>query len=56
MKTDPTYSISDTARELNVTRQTVYRWLEEGRLVAAEDAAGKLRVTAESVRTCEGKR
>lgn len=56
MKTDPTYSVSDAARALSVTRQTIYRWLDEGRLVGVKDAAGKLRVTAESVRQCEGKR
>lgn len=54
--TDPTYSVSDAARALSVTRQTIYRWLDEGRLVGVEDAAGNLRVVAESVRQCEGKR
>lgn len=54
--TDPTYSVSDAARALNVTRQTIYRWLDEGRLAGVRDAAGKLRVIAESVRRCEGKR
>lgn len=41
--TEPTYSVSDAARALDVTRQTVYRWLDEGRLEETEDAAGKLR-------------
>ena len=54
--TDLTYSVSDAARALNVTRQTSYRWLDEGRLSGVRDAAGKLRVIAESVRQCEGKR
>lgn len=47
--TDRTYSVTDAARELGVSPQTIYRWLKEGRLVETRDEGGKRRVTAESV-------
>lgn len=56
MTDDPTYSVSDAARELGVSTQTVYRWLREGRLQEARDAAGKRRVTAASVEARPQKR
>lgn len=30
------YSVSDAAHALNVSRQTVYRWLDSGRLAVSE--------------------
>lgn len=54
--TDLSYSVSDAARELGVSTQTVYRWLREGRLVETRDAAGRLRVTAASVEARPQKR
>ena len=56
MTDDRTYSIADAARYLEVSTQTVYAWLREGRLVEARDAAGKRRVTAASVEARPQKR
>lgn len=38
------YSISRYAKEYNVTRATVYRWIKQGRLETVEIAKGILRI------------
>lgn len=44
-KSDPPgVSISHAARELGVTRKTVYAWVEAGKLRSAQDEAGRTRV------------
>lgn len=44
-KTDPPgVSISEAARRLEITRKTVYAWIEKGKLRTATDEAGRPRV------------
>lgn len=44
-KTDPLgMSVSEAARQLGVTRKTVYAWIDKGRLQTVTDEAGRPRV------------
>lgn len=56
MTDDRTYSVSDAARYLDISVNTVYAWLREGRLVEVRDAAGRRRVSAGSVEARPQKR
>ena len=40
--------VDEAAERLNVSRWTVYRWIEEGHLVATKIGKGSLRVMQES--------
>lgn len=41
--------VDETAALLNVSRWTVYRWVNEGRLVATKIGKGSLRIFSRSV-------
>ncbi len=43
--------VGEAARELNVSRWTIYRWVDEGRLKATKIGKGSLRIFGESVTT-----
>jgi excisionase family DNA binding protein len=40
----PGVSVSEAAKQLGITRNTVYAWIKSGKLKAAEDEAGRPRV------------
>ncbi len=42
-------TVSEAARTLNVTTQSVYRWLRDGTLAAYDEVAGVTLATSESV-------
>lgn len=43
--------VGEAAEALNVSRWTIYRWIEEGRLEATKIGKGSLRVFRQSVNT-----
>lgn len=43
--------VGEAAEALNVSRWTIYRWIEEGRLEATKIGRGSLRVFGTSVQT-----
>lgn len=43
--------VGEAAAALNVSRWTIYRWIEEGRLEATKIGKGSLRVFGTSVQT-----
>jgi len=43
--------VGEAAEALNVSRWTIYRWIEEGRLEATKIGRGSLRVFGTSVKT-----
>ena len=43
--------VGEAAEALNVSRWTIYRWVEEGRLEATKIGKGSLRIFRESVNT-----
>ncbi len=43
--------VGEAAQVLNVSRWTIYRWVEEGRLEATKIGKGSLRIFRESVNT-----
>lgn len=43
--------VGEAAEALNVSRWTIYRWIEEGRLEATKIGKGSLRVFGTSVQT-----
>ena len=43
--------VGEAAEALNVSRWTIYRWIEEGRLEATKIGKGSLRVFGSSVQT-----
>ena len=43
--------VSEAAEALNVSRWTIYRWIEEGRLEATKIGRGSLRVFGSSVQS-----
>ena len=43
--------VGEAAEALNVSRWTIYRWIEEGRLEATKIGRGSLRVFGASVQT-----
>ena len=43
--------VGQAAEVLNVSRWTIYRWIEEGRLQATKIGKGSLRIFAQSVDT-----
>ena len=45
----PLLRVGEAARALNVSRWTIYRWVEEGRLEATKIGKGSLRVFPHSV-------
>ncbi|MBM4134087.1 MAG: helix-turn-helix domain-containing protein [Nitrospira sp.] len=45
----PLLRVGEAAQVLNVSRWTIYRWIEEGRLEATRLSKGSLRVFRESV-------
>jgi excisionase family DNA binding protein len=45
----PLLRVCEAARLLNVSRWTIYRWVEEGRLEGTKIGEGSLRVFCESV-------
>lgn len=46
------YTVEETAAALNVSRQTVYNWLEAGRLSVVYSGGGtRWLVTGDSIRT-----
>ena len=53
MTDEPTMSTADVARKLGVTRQTVSRWIRDGRLRAVRIAVGR---AGETGRTAEPSR
>ena len=44
----PGVSVTEAARRLDVTRKTVYSWLDKGKLTAATDEAGRTRVVTDA--------
>jgi excisionase family DNA binding protein len=44
----PGISVTEAARRLEVTRKTVYTWLDKGRLTGATDEAGRTRVLTDA--------
>lgn len=40
--------MTEAARRLDVTRKTVYSWLDKGKLTAATDEAGRTRVVTDA--------
>ncbi|MEN6367591.1 MAG: helix-turn-helix domain-containing protein [Thermoguttaceae bacterium] len=51
---DTALTVAETARRLNVTRQTVYEMCQSGRLRSFRAGNGRtLRIPAEAVETCE---
>ncbi len=46
----PLLRVGEAAQSLNVSRWTIYRWIEEGRLEATKMGRGSLRVFQESMR------
>ena len=49
--TQPLLRVSEAAEALNVSRWTIYRWIEEGRLEATKIGRGSLRVFSSSVQS-----
>ena len=47
--TQPLLRVSEAAEALNVSRWTIYRWIDEGRLEATKIGRGSLRVFGSSV-------
>ncbi|MFM8551020.1 MAG: helix-turn-helix domain-containing protein [Nitrospiraceae bacterium] len=45
----PLLRVWEAAQALNVSRWTIYRWIEEGRLEATKIGKGSLRIFRESV-------
>jgi excisionase family DNA binding protein len=43
--------VGEAAKVLNVSRWTIYRWVDEGRLKATKIGKGSLRIFRESVNT-----
>ena len=43
--------VGEAAKVLNVSRWTIYRWVEEGRLKATKIGKGSLRIFRESIDT-----
>jgi excisionase family DNA binding protein len=43
--------VGEAAQALNVSRWTIYRWVDEGRLKATKIGKGSLRIFRESVNT-----
>ena len=43
--------VGEAAKVLNVSRWTIYRWVDEGRLKATKIGKGSLRIFRESVST-----
>lgn len=43
--------VGEAAQALNVSRWTIYRWVDEGRLKATKIGKGSLRIFRESVST-----
>jgi len=43
--------VGEAAEALNVSRWTIYRWIEEGRLEATKIGRGSLRVFGTSIQT-----
>ena len=43
--------VGEAAQTLNVSRWTIYRWVDEGRLKATKIGKGSLRIFRESVNT-----
>ena len=43
--------VGEAAQALNVSRWTIYRWVEEGRLQATKIGKGSLRIFRDSVNT-----
>ncbi|MDT7043917.1 helix-turn-helix domain-containing protein [Candidatus Nitronereus thalassa] len=55
--TQPLLRVSEAAEALNVSRWTIYRWIDEGRLEATKIGRGSLRVFGSSVQALvEGNR
>jgi excisionase family DNA binding protein len=47
----PTFRIKEAASLLGVSNDTLYRWIEAGRITAADDASGVLAVDGVAVAT-----
>lgn len=47
----PLLRVGEAAQALNVSRWTIYRWVDEGRLKATKIGKGSLRIFRESVNT-----
>jgi excisionase family DNA binding protein len=47
--TDPTLTVDDAALKMDVSRRTIYNWLNAGRLKYRRNAGGRIRIFAESL-------